>query len=143
MRRARERDSSGLLDVAIQTASAAAGDDRPHRWSVGPPRGDRCAVRCLGHNLGTSRRTHSARGHLGVLAQCLAARQRLPAIADPHRPAGNPEQNKLTTAIPRPTFVTTAPGSRYFLTREDGYPHAWRTARSLSPSAVNPPPPTP
>jgi len=38
---------------------------------------------------------HSARGDLGVLAQCLAPRQRLPALADPHRPAGSPGPGAL------------------------------------------------
>jgi hypothetical protein len=66
--------TAGLFDVALQTASAAAGDGGPHRWSVGPSRRSRRAVGGLGYNLGTSRRPHSARGHLGVLAECLAPR---------------------------------------------------------------------
>ena len=41
------------------------------------------------------------RGHLGVLTQYLAPRQRLPALTDPHRPAGSSEQDKLTAAQPR------------------------------------------
>jgi hypothetical protein len=44
LRRARQRDPSELLDVAIQTAATTDGDDRPHRWSVGPSRGYRRLV---------------------------------------------------------------------------------------------------
>ena len=67
-----------------------------------------------GIRLRTSGRTHSARGHLGALAQCLAPRQRLPALTDPHRPAGDPEQDKLTAVFGcDQSEVTSRPSAPY------------------------------